>query len=263
MVRTTCLLGAALLLSAPALASETCWQALAAGDRDGDGMVSAAEAAGGLDAAFSRLDGDRDGAVSPKEYQACLLDVGKLIGPSSILPHRTQKRFAAIDADGSGEVTFEEYVVAGRLAYEEAASGDVAATLSRYSSTMGELGSGASDGDGDERVTEQEAARDVARSFLLMDVDGDRRVTRVEWATVTERPRFAEIFKALDRNRNGRIERAEFFAAAPWASVQAAGGLAGASVTVWRHAQALYMPHAEAARLAGAAPSATAGSSAR
>jgi len=243
------IVAATLLSSAAARASETCWQALAAGDRDGDGKVSAAEAAGALDAAFGRLDADGDGAVSAKEHQACILDAGAHVGPASA-PHRTQKRFAAIDADGDGQVSVDEYLAAGRRAYGEAAEGDVAAPLSRYASAMAEQGSGQPDADGDERVSEDEAARDVARSFALMDVDGDRRIARIEWATVTERPRFAASFDALDRNRDGRIGRPELFAAAPWAAVQSVGGQGGASVTVWRHAQALVLPDAETTRLA-------------
>ena len=252
MIRPMLPLGAlfaATLLSAAAQADETCWQALAAGDRDGDGKVSAAEAAGALDAAFARLDANGDGAVSAKEHQACMLDAGKFVGAASA-PHRTRKRFAAIDADGDGQVSVNEYLAAGRRAYLEAVEGDVAAPLSRYDSAMAEQGSGLPDADGDERVSEDEAARDVARSFAVMDVDGDRRIARLEWATVTERPRFAASFDALDRNRDGRIVRAELFAAAPWAAAQSAGGLAGASVTVWRHAQALVLPDAEAALLA-------------
>lgn len=236
-----------LLLGAapPSQAAEpTCWQILAAADGDNDDAVSAKEAAESLDRAFGRLDVDGDGAISPKEHQNCLLDAGGVILPVS--PHRTQKRFAEVDADGDGSVSLDEYQGAGETAYGEAAEGGARATVSRYLAAAAEQGSGVADMDGDEFITASEAALDVLRTFVLMDVDGDRRITRLEWATVTERPRFARSFAGMDRNGDGRVSRPEFLAA----------GMSDGTVSVWRHAARALMPDvgsAQASRASGVA----------
>jgi hypothetical protein len=233
-MRASMMLGAFLLVSgtaSAALAEEAaCWQALAA-DEDGDGVVTAKEAAERLDQAFRRLDADGDGVITPQEHQNCLLDAGKMAGPAAT-PHRTQKKFATIDADGDGSVTLEEYVAAGEQAFAEAEQGAGDAELARYAASIGEQGSGIPDTNGDGRVSPMEAALDVLRTFALMDVDGDRQISRLEWATVTERPRFTRSFAAIDRNHDDRVTRAEFLAA----------GMADRPVSVWRHATLTLMP---------------------
>ena len=242
-MRTTLTLGALLLFCAampatPARSEEAiCWQALAA-DEDGDGVVTAKEAADRLDRAFREVDVDGDGAITPQEHQNCLLDVGKLAGPAAST-RRTQKKFAEIDADQDGSVSLEEYVAAGEAAFAEAAQDEGDAPLPRYAASIGEQGSGVADTNDDERISQMEAALDVLRTFAMMDVDGDRRIGRMEWATVTERPRFTRSFAAIDRNRDERVTRAELLAA----------GMSDGPVSVWRHATLSLMPDVRTAEV--------------
>lgn len=234
----TLLIGATLLLFAAKSAvadephSATCWQVLAAADQDGDGIVTVKEAVETLAGAFGLVDLDGDGVLSEREHQKCMLDAGNLADPSAVTPRRTQKRFAEIDVDRDGSVSLAEYMTAGEAAYAEAAEGTAFARLASYAATTGEQGSGIADINGDELVSPMEAALDVLRTFAVMDVDGDRQIGRLEWATITERPKFTRIFEAIDRNRDKRVTRVEFLAA----------GVSDGPVSVWRHARQSLMP---------------------
>ena len=241
-MRTTLAL-VALLLACTATAAAraekaACWQTLVAADEDGDGVVTLEEAANGLDRGFRLIDVNGDGEITAKEHRNCLLDAEDLAA-ATVLPRRTQKRFAEIDANADGSVALGEFVAAAEAAYAEAAEGGPEALLGRYAAFVGEQGSGSPDVNGDEVVSRMEAALDVLRAFTVMDVDGDRGVSRLEWATVTERPKFTRSFAAIDRNGDKRITRAELLAA----------GMSDGPVTVWRHAARSFMPDAGTAEL--------------
>lgn len=229
-----------------------CWQALVPVDQDGDGLISAREAEAALDRAFLRIDANRDGVVTPREHQNCLLDDGNLVALAAT-PRRTQKRFAEIDADGDGFATWEEHMRAAEAAFAEAAGGEPDVPLARYAPAVGEQGSGMPDIDGDERITLGEAALDVARAFVLMDVDGDRRLSRLEWATVTERPRLARSFAALDSNGDRRLTQDELRQA--WM----AAAQPDQAVSHWRYAQLCLLPDAGGGSEAGVAAGGSSG----
>ena len=242
-MRTAFTLGALLLgctatAAAAGAGSAACWQTFVSVDDDGDGIVTLEEAAEGLDRGFRLVDANGDGVITVQEHRNCLLDVEDLAA-ATVLPRRTQKRFAEIDGDGDGSVTLGEYVAAAEAAYAEAAEEGPEALLGRYAAFVGEQGSGSPDVNGDEVVSRMEAALDVLRAFAVMDVDGDRRISRLEWAIVTERPKFTRSFAAIDRNGDKRISRAELLAA----------GMSDGPVTVWRHAAKSFMPDVRTAEL--------------
>ncbi len=95
---------------------------LALFDANGDGQVDAVEFGQVRDAQFARTDTDGDGVLVRDEYLAEFEDrldrhVAARVEGSD---RQTRVRFAALDTDKDGKMTFEEYQVSGRRLFDSA-----------------------------------------------------------------------------------------------------------------------------------------------
>jgi hypothetical protein len=86
-------------------------------DADGDGAVTAEEAASWYEDAFAAMDEDDDEALTRGEYLAALAGPGP---GSERRVERRQARFAALDADAGGSVTLAEFIAGGEAAFRGA-----------------------------------------------------------------------------------------------------------------------------------------------
>jgi hypothetical protein len=116
-----------------------------AGDANGDGIMSIQEVSTDAAAAFAHHDKNGDGVLSPAEFtaprgtgQSATEEVADQAGAAESL----DVRWARLDADGDGELTLEEYVVDGKIRFQEAAieagsDPDVAVPLSAFTGEGG------------------------------------------------------------------------------------------------------------------------------
>jgi hypothetical protein len=86
-------------------------------DRDGDGRISAEEAALRHETLFHELDADGDGVLSEEEFMA---DWAGAYGPRQQRreAHR-RERFGQLDGNGDGQVDQGEFMAAGREHYQQ------------------------------------------------------------------------------------------------------------------------------------------------
>src|SRR5690349_6784612 len=96
---------AGLALAAPALAADPVTPRrpalIVAADSDGDGKVTAAELHAERERQVARFDVDRDGRLSPEEYESWWLSTARA---------RLERLFRADDRDHDGSVALEELV---------------------------------------------------------------------------------------------------------------------------------------------------------
>jgi len=106
MKKSTLAAGAAAILAVLTAGSALAQQAptrAARGDTDGDGRVSRAEFVDGRVAHLTAIDANRDGTISAEERQS---------GIDTRRNQRASARFEALDKDGSGAVSREEFTAA-------------------------------------------------------------------------------------------------------------------------------------------------------
>jgi len=121
--------------------------------------ISSEEGRAELKALFSTLDKDGDGKVTKKEWGKALSKnkdlVSKFFGGQTL--KEIGKQFARIDADGSGDLTWDEFV-------SGLASLNVAQQLAGALST-------------------EEGKKELKALFDALDKDGDGKVTSKEWGS--------------------------------------------------------------------------------
>ena len=102
-------------------------------DADGDGVVSAEEAASAADEVFTAMDADDDGVVTSDEYMAQRLGPqwGRNPDRQAAMQQAKADRFAEMDADGDGSVSKKEFLDAAK-SHHEAADEDGDGTVSPW-----------------------------------------------------------------------------------------------------------------------------------
>ncbi len=113
MIRMTVLAGLSLLaLAGSAVAQEGAARGAMAGfafdriDADGDGRITRAEMSAARRAGFERMDTDGDGVLSAAEI-AAMRDRARRF--TQMAEAGGENRLARLDADGDGNLTFEEF----------------------------------------------------------------------------------------------------------------------------------------------------------
>lgn len=152
----------------------------AAIDSDGDGVVTDREADAHGVKIFEALDADGDNIVSKAEYMACQKDVAGLYQARHMKP--TAQGHAEMDADKSGEVSFDEFMKGAESRYKTGGNG----------------------------MSADQAAINASVLFKSLDEDGDGSITRDEWLDTGKLTRAEANFHAIDRNGDSQISRAEF-----------------------------------------------------
>lgn len=148
--------------------------------------------------AFSSLDNDKNNIVSREEYVRCLASTPAFIVVGSVpaadgidqsgLFNRSEARFAKIDGNGNGKITWKEYMQAAGAEHE------------RFGKSSGQDPRGAS------------AAAGWAFARMDSDLSGD--IVKQEWQADAGLNKAAESsFKALDANSDGMVSQAEYLAA--------------------------------------------------
>lgn len=106
-------------------------------DADGDGRMSAAEAAEWRETVFVTMDSDDDGQLTREEYMA--IQLGKGADPDQRGPRFEEKQaekdaaFTEMDADGDGFVTRAQFLEAGAQKFADAdADGDGFVTVPEF-----------------------------------------------------------------------------------------------------------------------------------
>jgi Ca2+-binding EF-hand superfamily protein len=150
-------------------------------DQDANGMISQAEAAQepALARAFARLDTNRDGNLSPKEYQAATLNVARGMNFEQVdhnrdgviskqeadaTPLSLREAFDRVDADGDDNISPVEYQAATTNLLQSANFQDL-------------------DTDGDGVLSKDETAKAIILRDDLdrLDADGDGWISREEF----------------------------------------------------------------------------------
>lgn len=138
----------------------------AVADPDIDGVVSHAEAARYYEARFALVDRDRDGRLSGREF---LRSPGIPSLPALGGTWAAPLGFDAVDGDGNGAITPEEFLMANR--WRSTWSTGAAAARQRQA-IFDRL-----DADRDAALSKQEFTNAGAEDFAASDADGDGQVT--------------------------------------------------------------------------------------
>jgi Ca2+-binding EF-hand superfamily protein len=94
-------------------------------DTDGDGALSSAEGEAAAEKLFERADADRDGILTKTEFMAQKGSRQLAADQQQKLDAFRAKRFAAMDKNGDGQVSAEEYFAAAQQRFAAAdANGD-------------------------------------------------------------------------------------------------------------------------------------------
>jgi Ca2+-binding EF-hand superfamily protein len=94
-------------------------------DTDGDGAISAAEGEAAAEEMFDRRDANGDGVLTESEFTAEAGGKQLVADQRQKLDARRAKRFAAMDKDGDGKVSAQEFFAAAQQRFTAAdANGD-------------------------------------------------------------------------------------------------------------------------------------------
>lgn len=90
-------------------------------DTNGDGVISADEAAAWHEEAFAAMDSDGDEVVTKDEYLATHLSPGGGTGPrAKMMQQRKEAHFAEIDKDKNGKLSLDEFLSGGETHFAAA-----------------------------------------------------------------------------------------------------------------------------------------------
>jgi Ca2+-binding EF-hand superfamily protein len=198
ILTTTVIAGLAMGTAGTALGQsqgDYCRQGFLNADTNADDMISADEATTAGDAIFAAMDLNSDGMVSQTEYSDCR---GAWMANVSPPEAGSMDDLAALDGDGDGAMTLDDYSGASMEAWEGATQPSDAQNTA--ADTGSAEASGAAQGEGAPVV--------LFRRFILMPSDSDSSpgdMTREEAAN-----RAAQRFMMLDRNRDDRIDAEEW-----------------------------------------------------
>ena len=109
-----------------------------------------------LAASFALFDTDRDGKISSEELRTGLLSLGGLAGVPAITEMQASELMKALDSDGDGSVSYEEFIQGFRLV-------DAGPPMPPPSSSSAG-GGGAPHGSGGERVLTKSKSFALSRS---------------------------------------------------------------------------------------------------
>jgi EF hand len=140
---------------------------VAIADPDLDGIVSPAEAERYYETRFALMDRDRDGRLSGPEFLGAA--TGRSLQAVDSFPHTRPLSFDAVDVDGSGALTPEEFLRANVARQTFAIGADGAAKRRSIFA--------AADANGDDALSKRELTEAGSRHFAGSDADGDGRVT--------------------------------------------------------------------------------------
>ena len=165
---------------------------LLAFDANADGKVTRAEFDAAQKAHFGQIDANKDGTATPEEFKAF-----REAQAVKIKAERTQERFAALDADGNGQVSSAEFAKA--------------------TAERGERGPGGHRGRGGHGKMERVGGHgpdgkgpDGKGRGLRADDNADGKLTFAEFSA-----RGVEGFARADANKDGTVTIAELQALRP------------------------------------------------
>ncbi|WP_156840731.1 EF-hand domain-containing protein [Novosphingobium aquimarinum] len=140
-------------------------------DANGDGVITSAESQAKADAMFARMDANNDGKIDQADREARQAD-------------RKAKMFAAMDADGNGAISRDEFMSHERP-HRRMGKNDGDNRDARWGGKRGHRGgmmamAKMADTNNDGAISKAEFEAAHAKHFAMMDGNGDGRVTKEE-----------------------------------------------------------------------------------
>lgn len=167
-------------------------------DEDDDGVIDADEVRASSETWFLAYDTDGDGYVSADE----IAGRGGERGSARMV-------LGDLDADGDGSVSRDEFVGAQRGYYDEIAPSETITTRD-YGAAVSERDNPlVPDLDEDDFVSEDEAAADWERTFLVMDRDRGDALSEDEWLGDVDG---GPTYEDLDTDADNSVSRREYLA---------------------------------------------------